>query len=107
MAQVASPHAETGTSNWFSKYYPESTPDEMADYYRKTRAELPLIAVNENTYGAFYGRMTGHTTEKDGAPLAANSPDQGERDTIPGVAVAVLLGLLAVTAATFVAYLNS
>lgn len=100
--------AETYVSDWFLKNYPNTSLGEMASFYREMRTEVPLLAVQENSYGSFYGRMTGHTTMADSAERKASAKIDTNAPSTPGsfLPVAALLSLVALAAAGFVMYIT-
>jgi hypothetical protein len=100
--------AESFVSDWFLKNYPNTSLGEMANFYREMRTEVPLLAIQENSYGSFYGRMTGLAPRADAAErktLAMNEPKSAQTlgSLLP---VAALLSLVGLTAASFVVYVT-
>ncbi len=46
-------------SEWFMRNYPNTTPGDMAKFYRAVYNEVPVVAPETNGYNLFHERMTG------------------------------------------------
>jgi hypothetical protein len=98
--------AEAFVSDWFLKNYPNMSLDDLADRYREMRSEVPLIAIQDGSYGSFYGRMTGSPTLENlptARPVKIVEPQSAWASLMPVVA---LFSLVALCAASLVIYLT-
>jgi hypothetical protein len=96
--------AENFVSEWFLKNYPNMSLDDLADRYRELRTEVPLIAIQGDAYGSFYGRMTGNPTLEN--VQAAHiprifEPQSAWTSLMPVVALFSLVALCAASALIF------
>ncbi len=97
--------AETFVSDWFLKNYPNMSVSDLADRYRELRSEVPLIAIQDGSYGSFYGRMTGNPTLEDLPSVRfpkITKPQSAWASLMP---VFALFSLVALCAASVVIYL--
>ncbi len=98
--------AEAFVSDWFLKNYPDMSLGDMADRYRELRTEVPLIAVQDGTYGSFYGRMTGNPTLEKVPTTRPFMTEETPSAWTLLMPVAALFSLVALCAVSVVIYLS-